>query len=455
MKKRQMMSVVLCAAMLAASGCGNSSKSGTGDTAGGARAEEGAKGEEGKEGEAKKDEGAASGQEKRVVTIWYDGTEEESVKRLEPEFEALHPDIDLQFEIVPYSDLSTKEMVACQSSVGPDVMWQSYAWTNSFAKMGLLTSYSSYLEQSDAIDLENDFDPVALELGTVEGEIYGLPWSMEAMCLVYNKDMFRDAGLDPEAPPTNWDELIQCAKALTIDKDGDGTIDQYGYGLVGNLTGNTWFRFVPELWSAGGEVASEDLTIGTLNSPEAIETMTHYAGLLTEHHVAPEGSVNNGAAEVRTLFNNKNVAMYVDGQAAVKNIQKDAPDIDVGVALWPGKNGPLNAGLGGYYIATPKNAANPEDAWIFIEYFLSKEVQEYFPIAFPANLKARETDRFDDPISQVFAEQITHTQNFQPLADTPGAQQIILDAVQSCFTGMSTPEEAMNEANEALNQILQ
>lgn len=75
------------------------------------------------------------------------------------------------------------------------------------------------------------------------------------------------------------------------------------------------------------------------------------------------------------------------------------------VALWPGKNGTINAGLGGYYVATPKNAANPDDAWIFIEYFLSKEVQEYFPNAFPANLQARDTDRFSDEISQTFAEQ--------------------------------------------------
>ena len=322
--------------------------------------------------------------ERRVVTIWYDGTEEASVNRLEPEFEELYPEIDLQFEIVPYSDLSTKEMVACQSSVGPDVMWQSYAWTNSFAKMDLLMPYNEYLENS-SIDLENDFDPVALELGTVDGQIYGLPWSMEAMCLVYNKDMFREAGLDPESPPQNWEEVIEYAQKLTVDKDGDGTIDQYGYGLVGNLTGNTWFRFVPELWSAGGEVANEDMTEGTLNTPEAREALEYYTGLLTQYQVAPEGSVNNGAAEVRTMFNNKSVAMFVDGQAAVQNIMKDAPDIDLGVALWPGKNGPLNAGLGGYYIATPKNAANPDDAWTFIEYFLSKEVQEYFPIAFPAN----------------------------------------------------------------------
>lgn len=392
--------------------------------------------------------------ERRVVTIWYDGTEEASVNRLEPEFEELYPEIDLQFEIVPYSDLSTKEMVACQSSVGPDVMWQSYAWTNSFAKMDLLMPYNEYLENS-SIDLENDFDPVALELGTVDGQIYGLPWSMEAMCLVYNKDMFREAGLDPESPPQNWEEVIEYAQKLTVDKDGDGTIDQYGYGLVGNLTGNTWFRFVPELWSAGGEVANEDMTEGTLNTPEAREALEYYTGLLTQYQVAPEGSVNNGAAEVRTMFNNKSVAMFVDGQAAVQNIMKDAPDIDLGVALWPGKNGPLNAGLGGYYIATPKNAANPDDAWTFIEYFLSKEVQEYFPIAFPANLTARDTDRLSDDISQVYAEQIKHTRNFQPLPDTPGAQQIIMDAVQSVLAGISTPEEALELANESLNQTLQ
>ncbi len=445
MRKHWVTGAVVCAVMVISVGCGNSADRSSEDNA-----QEVQTVEESSNGS----ETSGSG-DRRVVTIWYDGTEEESVKRLEPDFEELHPDIDLQFEIVPYSDLSTKEMVACQSSVGPDVMWQSYAWTNSFAKMGLLTSYSDYLENSEAIDLENDFDPVALELGTVDGEIYGLPWSMEAMCLVYNKEMFREAGLDPEDPPENWEEVIEYAKKLTVDKDGDGTIDQYGYGLVGNLTGNTWFRFVPELWSAGGEVASEDMTGGTLNSPEAVEAMAHYTGLLTEHHVAPEGSVNNGAAEVRTLFNNKNVAMYVDGQAAVQNIQKDAPDIEVGVALWPGKNGTINAGLGGYYVATPKNAANPDDAWIFIEYFLSKEVQEYFPNAFPANLQARDTERFSDEISQTFAEQLKYTKNFQPLADTPGAQQIILDAVQSVLSGMSTPEQAMDEANEALNQILE
>ncbi len=391
--------------------------------------------------------------DRRVVTIWYDGTEEASVNKLEPEFEALHPDIDLQFEIVPYKDLATKEMVACQAKVGPDLMWQSYAWTNSFAKKGLLQSYNKYLEKSDKVKLE-DFDQTALELGTVDGEKYGLAWSTEAMCLVYNKDLFKDAGLDPESPPKTWNEVIEYAQALTKDTDGDGMTDQYGYGLVGNLTGNTWFRFVPEIWSAGGEVSNNDMTESTLNNQEALEAATYYSELLTKYHVAPEGSVNNGAAEVRTLFNNNKIGMYVDGQSAVLNIKKDAPDLDVGVALWPGKDGPLNAGLGGYYVAMPKNAANPDDAWTFLEYFLSEEVQEWFPNAFPANLEARNAERFKDETNQIFAEQLSHTKNFQPLKDTPKAQQIILDAVQSMLSGSAAPEEAMKTAKESLDATL-
>lgn len=395
----------------------------------------------------------ASADDKRKVTIWYDGTEEAKVAILEPAYEELHPDIDLVFEIIPYADLSTKELIACQSSVGPDVMWQSYAWTNSFAKMGLLMSYSDRLEGS-TINLAEDFDPVTLELGTVDGQIYGLPWSTEAMCLVYNKGLFREAGLDPENPPKNWAELIECGKALTKDTDGDGQIDQYGYGAVGNVLGNTWFRFMPELWTAGGEIANPEMTEGTLNTPEALEALTHYTGLVLTDKIAPESTVNNGATEVRTLFNNERVAMYVDGQAAVMNIQKDAPNIEVGVALWPGKDGPIKAGLGGYYLATPKNAANPDDAWEFIQYFLSEEVQEYFPNAFPGNLKARDAERFSDPINTIFAEQVGNTKNFMPLNNTPKAQEIVMNMVQSVLGGIMTPEEALEDANEQITEML-
>lgn len=390
---------------------------------------------------------------KRTVTIWHDGNEAESWKKLEPEFEALYPEIDLELVTIPYANISTQELVACQSNAGPDIMWQSYAWTNSFAKMGLLESFTPYLEKSDKIDLTKDFNPTTLELGTVDGQIYGLPWSTEAMSLVYNKDMFRAAGLDPENPPKTWAEMVEYAQKLTIDTNGDGIIDQHGFAVCGNAPGNCWFRFVPDLWAAGGEVASDDLSVGTLDTPEALEALKYYTEFLTKYHAAPESSPNNNSGDNRTLFINGKVAMYIDGQSGVKTVMAES-DIDVGICLWPGKNGPTTAGLGGYYLAMPKNAPNKTDAWTFIEYFLSKEVQEWFPIAFPANLAAQNAERFNNYVDQNYREQLKYTRNFQPLADTPTAQTIIMEMIQSVLTGLETPEQALKSANEKLNDIL-
>lgn len=398
--------------------------------------------------------GSSEGSTKKTpVVIWYDGTEEESFKRLEPEFEALFPEIDLQIEIIPYDNLSKQELVACQSSSGPDIMWQSYAWTNSFAQMGLLESFSPYLEKSTKVDIKNDFNPVTLELGTVGGQIYGLPWSVEAMSLVYNKDMFRAAGLDPENPPKTWAEMIDAAQKLTVDTNKDGIVDQYGFAVCGNAPGNCWFRFMPDVWSAGGNIASADLKTATLDTPEALEALKYYTEFLTKYNAAPESSVTNNSGNNRTLFINEKVAMYIDGQAGVRTVQNET-NIDIGICLWPGKNGPTTAGLGGYYLAMPKNAQHKDAAWTFIEYFLSADVQAWFPVAFPANLKAQNAERFNNYRDQHYREQLAYTNNFLPLSDTPSAQAIIMEMIQAVLSGISTPEEALKEANARIAEIL-
>ncbi len=385
--------------------------------------------------------------QKRVVTIWTDGTEEAQSKIVEENFEKIHPDIDLKFEVIPYSDLATKEMVACKSKTGPDIMWQSYAWTNSFAKMGLLAPYNKWLAKSKAIDLKKDFNAVALELGTVDGKTYGLPWKQEAMGLIYNKQMFREVGLNPDNPPTTWDQVVDYAKKLTKG-------DQFGYGLVGNAPGNMWFRFVPELWSAGTDVTNKDMTKSLLNSAQAKAAATYYTDLLLKYKVAPQGSINNNSGDVRTLFINKKVAMYIDGLPAVTTIHKDAPDIDIGVGLWPGKNGPAKAPLGGYYLVSPKNAPNLKDAWTFIEYFLSEDVQAMYPAGFPGRVSARQAKRFSDELSQKFAKQLESTRNFLPLADTPKAQEIIMNELQAILTGSKDVNRAMNDAKIEIDATL-
>lgn len=333
-------------------------------------------------------------------------------------------------------------------------MWQSNAWVNSFAQMDLLEDLTDTMKNYPNLkNFTSEINPVTLELGLLNGRIYGLPWSTEAMSLVYNKDMFRAAGLDPENPPKTWAEMIEYAQKLTVDLDGDGIIDQYGFAVCGNAPGNCWFRFVPDLWSAGGEVATADLKHGNLDTPEALEALKYYTEFLTKYHVAPESSVNNNSGDNRTLFINQKVAMYIDGQSGVMNVQKES-SIDIGICLWPGKNGPTTAGLGGMYVSMPKNAKNKADAWTFLDYFYQVSVQEWFPVAFPVKLEAQKADRFDNYRDENYREQLAHTRNFQLLADTPSCQTIIMEMIQSVLSGIATPEQALKDANERITAAL-
>jgi multiple sugar transport system substrate-binding protein len=397
---------------------------------------------------------SSSSEKQRTLTIWYEGNEAESFNRLIPEFESAHPDIKIELVNIPYSNLANQELVACQSNAGPDLMWQSNAWVNSFAQMNLLEDLTDTMKKYDNLkNFENEINPVTLVPGKLNDRIYGLPWSTEAMSLVYNKDMFRAAGLDPENPPKTWADMIEYAKKLTVDINGDGIIDQYGFAVCGNNPGNCWFRFVPDLWSAGGEIATVDLKHGNLDTPEGLEALKYYTEFLTKYHVAPENSVNNNSSDNRTLFINKKVAMYIDGQSGVMNVQKET-DIDIGICLWPGKNGPTTAGLGGMYVAMPKNAKNKADAWTFLDYFFQPSVQEWFPVAFPVKLEAQKGERFNNYRDKHYAEQLAYTRNFQPLGDTPACQTIVMEMIQSVLSGMTTPEQALKNANEKITAAL-
>lgn len=405
-------------------------------------------------GQSEEKGSAAPSGKQRTLVIWYEGNEAESFARLIPEFEKAHPDIKIDLVNIPYASLANQQLVACQSNAGPDLMWQSNSWVNSFAQMGLLEDLTDTMKQYPNLkDFQKNINPVTLELGILDGRIYGLPWSTEAMSLVYNKDMFKEAGLDPENPPKTWADMVEYAKKLTVDKDGDGIIDQYGFAVCGNAPGNCWFRFVPDLWAAGGEVATPDLKHGNIDTPEALEALKYYTEFLTKYHVAPESSVSNNSGDNRTLFINKKVAMYIDGQSGVMNVQKES-DINLGICLWPGKNGPTTAGLGGMYVDMPKNAKNKADAWTFLDYFFSKETQEWFPIAFPTNLEAQKGERFNNYRDEHYREQLAHTRNFQLLGDTPTCQTIIMEMIQSVLSGVATPEEALKDANARITEAL-
>jgi multiple sugar transport system substrate-binding protein len=94
----------------------------------------------------------------------------------------------------------------------------------------------------------DQLSPSHVRLGTYNERIYALPFNAEGSVLVYNKDLFRQAGLDPEKPPTNWAEIAEYSKKIAALGN-----DTYGFYFSGACAGCNAFSVLPYIWASGGQ----------------------------------------------------------------------------------------------------------------------------------------------------------------------------------------------------------
>src|SRR5688572_6635720 len=132
-------------------------------------------------------------------------------------FNEEYPDVTIKHEVVPFDQTQNKFKTAAESGSGaPDILRAEVAWTPEFASLGYLYA----LDGTAA--LENNFLETPLSSNVYEGKTYGVPQVTDTLGLMYNKALFEKAGLDPEAPPTTWEEVREAAKALKSEAKVDG-----------------------------------------------------------------------------------------------------------------------------------------------------------------------------------------------------------------------------------------
>ena len=132
------------------------------------------------------------------------------------------------------------------------------------------------------------FSDVIVDMSMRDGNLSGFPIDIHPIGMYYNVDAVEAAGLDPDSPPTNAEELLSWAEALTIDSDGDGTIDQYGVSAPATnvMTFRLWWGLI---FQNGGSFISDDLSTITIANDEAAEALEFLRDLVAVHGVAPEG----------------------------------------------------------------------------------------------------------------------------------------------------------------------
>lgn len=322
---------------------------------------------------------------KLVVWGMQSGPETAGLDAQVAEFERRNPDVKVSLLSMGAGNMNPQKlMTAVVGGVPPDVIAQDRFTIGDWASRGTFQPLDTFLAAekgaSDPIRAENYY-PAAWNEAIYRGSVYAIPTGIDDRLLFYNRGMFRRAGLDPDRPPRTWEELLDYAKKLT-KLNPDGTYQHIGF--IPNY-GNSWLYLYS--WQNGGEFMTPDGRTCTLSSPEnegALAYMVKAYDALGGYDKVSIFQSGFQPNEQDPFFTDK-IGMVVNGSWVVGNIARYAPDLDFAVAPAPvpaerlrgegrfAGQPPYLTWTGGFSLAIPVGARNPDAAWRFIQWMSSTE----------------------------------------------------------------------------------
>ncbi|MFB6981413.1 sugar ABC transporter substrate-binding protein [Streptomyces scopuliridis] len=386
-------------------------------------------------------EGVAA-DKKQTLTVWAMGAEGEKLADVAKEYEKANPHITVKVTPISWEVAHQKLVSAAAAGTLPDVTQMGGTYMGEFAELGVLEPVDTATFKKD------DFFPAAWKQGEVDGKVYGVPWYVDTRVLYYRTDLAKKTGIDKA--PANWQELGQLAGAY---QDKAGT--KWGLYLQpsGLDTVQSWYPF---LYSAGGEIVSEDGK-AVINSPESIRAMTEYASYfdkgLTKKSTPP-------GYEVLKDFNSGDVPMFFSGPWIMTLINDDYPDLKGkwGVAKVPGDKASVSM-AGGSSLVVSKDSTRKAAATEFIKYLTGTEGQkDWFTRTsdLPANTSAWDSGKLsDDPGLQVFREQMESAKGTPVLAKWSEITSKVDEALGAVTQNKSSAKDAADKAQSEIEGLVE
>jgi putative chitobiose transport system substrate-binding protein len=367
-------------------------------------------------------------------------------------YEQEHPGIKIKWTDLPYAAIENKLLTSIAGGKSPDVV-------------NLNTTMALTLASKDAlVDLNKEATPEQRSIyfediyksASIGESAYAFPWYLTLQVFMYNKAMYEEAGLDPNNPPTTWDEVKEHAR------------------IIKEKTGK--YAFVPtakpyaELILAGTPILNEDKTKVTINTPEALEVAKWYKSLFDEDLV-PKDTLAGGIAQSYVYSLNQyqagEIAMLTTGSQFLNRVKENAKEVydNTLVATIPtrSKEGKIHAPL--MNVVIPKMSDTHKEAIDFANYITNDESQLEFAkvVNILPSTKAAAQDPFftqsgDDPESKAKVLSAADLSNAVDI--TLGIKNegelisIIYTEWDKMLLGQQTPEETLKNAEELMQKKL-
>lgn len=305
------------------------------------------------------------------ITLWTRSPLERQAKNVVEAYNKSHKN-QVKLEIIPNDDMEGKVGGASQTDSLPDILAGDVVRIPYWASEGIFTDIT---KQIDGLDNKADLQQGHIEAGTVDGAEYTLPFITDVSVMVWNKNLYKEAGLDPEQGPKSIDQFVEQAKKVAaLNKDGVA-----GSYLAGQSGGALVFDLFPSVWADGESVMNKDGSEATLDNDSMKGVLDAYKELANTTNGLGAGSKEETGATWTVPFANGKIGVMPypnTSTTALFDAEKDG-GFEVGVAPIPGtKEGKTSTFLGGDAMGISKDSKHVAQAWNFLYWLMQSDAQK-------------------------------------------------------------------------------
>lgn len=392
---------------------------------------------------------------KESIRYWFITGAKEEVPYHARKFNRVQDSLYIESTAVPWTEHEKKILTGILSGNPPDVIQQVTPVVKWASRMALVPL-------DDFIHRDNFdttiFFPALWEEMKWEGSVYALPVNSASYAFLYNKKLFREAGLDPEKPPRTWSEVMEYNRLLT-QRDQRGRITRMGFiPHYGNLQTTILMS-----WQLGAEFLLDGGSRVSMRNDETMKAFGWIVDFFSEYHINDVNAFMAGFGYAEQHgFLSERVAMMVLDSSFLDQIERYRPDLEFGVAYIPAFEGYRTASSSGsWWLAIPRGAKNPEAAWEMMKLAVSKDTQletvaEMEESLFPGTREAANDPAFmTDEKTEVFVRQMDYARSpsIVPMAHDVFWREFE-NAQERVMFGMQTPERALTRAERIVQRAL-
>ncbi|WP_160719511.1 ABC transporter substrate-binding protein [Bacillus sp. USDA818B3_A] len=395
---------------------------------------------------------AASSNGKVVVdfwTFWGSETRRPVIEKIVDDFNRSQDKILVKHTFIPWGDIWTKNLAAVAARNPADVVINDINSVSQRAENNQAEDLSKYIDQDT---YKKQFYPNLWETVLYKDKPYAVPFTTDTRLLFYNKDAFKEAGLDPNKPPATWKELEEYAEKLDIKQDGKYTRIGF-YPLFGGFGAPSWLKNAD---NGVGYVENGDLKINTPNKVKALEWLADWQTRYGKKNIQNyQAEFSNGQTNP---FIAGKVAMFTDVATFYTQIRDSGTKMNFGVTTMPAfdENSKPYSDGGGFVAEVPKGAKHPKEAMEFIKYLTGEKAQKYWAeknYDNVANIKASNSvmNGLTGDAKTVYRTAVDSLQytTLSPVPNQfPDYQERINPLVESAIAGKITPLKALTKAEK-------